>query len=530
MNPERISETSILLRGRAPEGRAGSGHPAQDRNARISRGTIAALVGFLIVYTVCSLLLARVKVPWCDEGWFGNPAYNFAFRGNLGSNVQEPSGHYLNAYLRGIQQRIYYMVPLHLVTAAGWLKVTGFSAFTMRAYSVFWGVVALTALFVTCWRLTFDQSLSILTVAIASLDFVFQWAGADARMDMMACGLGLCSIAAYLLFQEQRLTLAIALSQCFAAASCFTHPNGIMAVLTLIAIMWRFDRHRVRLAHLLIAIVPYAVLGAAWLTFIMQSPADFVVQMRANAAGRSERIVPLTRPWLIVMRELGKYLTTYGLDPIWIGKITGWLVITPIMYLIALVGCVESKAIRNSSGTRDLLWISMLYLTGLTFVVGFKAQNYVTYSVPFFAILFAIGLQHLWRARHERLVTGAIMLGFVTLQMSALVQKVRLHEYQRLYEPVAMQLKEYRQRGLTIFASSVFGFELQYSGFIDDARLGRYTGVKADVVVLDPWFHLWMDRFFVKEEPEVHKYLTRLIQNEYRLISRNDIYEIYERR
>ncbi len=45
--------------------------------------------------------IARTKAPWCDEGWFANPAYNLAFKGNLGSNVLEPSGHFLNAYLKG---------------------------------------------------------------------------------------------------------------------------------------------------------------------------------------------------------------------------------------------------------------------------------------------------------------------------------------------------------------------------------------------------------------------------------------------
>jgi hypothetical protein len=105
-----------------------------------------ALMASVVLYLVLATSIARTKAPWCDEGWFANPAYSLAFHGNMGSNVVEPSGHFLNAYLQGIQERTYVVTANHLVGLAGWFRIWGFSLFTMRLYSILWGAITLLAL------------------------------------------------------------------------------------------------------------------------------------------------------------------------------------------------------------------------------------------------------------------------------------------------------------------------------------------------------------------------------------------------
>jgi hypothetical protein len=39
---------------------------------------VVPLLLILAVYLSLSLAIAHTKVPWCDEGWFTNPAYNLA--------------------------------------------------------------------------------------------------------------------------------------------------------------------------------------------------------------------------------------------------------------------------------------------------------------------------------------------------------------------------------------------------------------------------------------------------------------------
>src|SRR5690242_3189842 len=81
----------------------------------LERLAVAAALGIYFILAIC---IARTKAPWCDEGWIACPAYNLAFRGNLGTNVLEPTGHFLNADLKGIQTRTYTNPPGQFVLLA----------------------------------------------------------------------------------------------------------------------------------------------------------------------------------------------------------------------------------------------------------------------------------------------------------------------------------------------------------------------------------------------------------------------------
>ena len=43
----------------------------------------------LIVFVYLALGLTNVftRAPWCDEAWFGNPAYNLAYKGFMGTTI-----------------------------------------------------------------------------------------------------------------------------------------------------------------------------------------------------------------------------------------------------------------------------------------------------------------------------------------------------------------------------------------------------------------------------------------------------------
>ena len=44
----------------------------------------------LLVYLGLGLFDVIMRAPWCDEAWFGNPAYNLAYKGFMGTTVLEP--------------------------------------------------------------------------------------------------------------------------------------------------------------------------------------------------------------------------------------------------------------------------------------------------------------------------------------------------------------------------------------------------------------------------------------------------------
>ena len=499
--------------------------------ANSSRSALTgSLLVILAVYITLAFAIARTKVPWCDEGWFANPAYNLAMRGNMGTNVLEPSGHYLNAYLSGIEQRTYIVVPLHLVTLAGWFKLFGFSAVSMRAYSILWGAVALGAVFLIVWMLTRNHALALVSIALTCVDFLFLWGAADGRMDMMCSSLGLCAVAAYLLLRARGVTLAVVVSQTLAAAACFTHPNGILAIAALAWLAFSLDRERIGKGHFLLAAVPYLLFALAWLPYILQSPADFRAQFFANAGGRNAaRWKMIAQPWMAVWYEISKYFTTYGLYPIWTGRINAFLELVPFLYLGALIWCAWNRSTLLDCGSRALLHLTIVYLLTMTFLIGFKPQNYLPYVIPLHCALLAVWIERGWRSgRVARLSAIAVAAAVLAIQGFAVYQKIRLDEYGRQYRPVAADLQAYSAHGKKVLATASFGFELGFDAFKDDARLGKYSGRMGDIVVLDPSYRQWYKRF-EREEPEVLRYVTGLLSREYHTVRRNDLFEILER-
>ena len=150
----------------------------------------------LVLFVALACGIAATKAPWCDEGWFANAAYNLAFKGYMGSNIQEPSGHFLNSYLKGIREHTYVVVPYDLVSLSGWYRLFGFSLFTTRTHSILWGSVALVSLFVLVLTASGDRMVALLATALCSLDVTFLWGAADGRIDMMCVAFLMASYAA----------------------------------------------------------------------------------------------------------------------------------------------------------------------------------------------------------------------------------------------------------------------------------------------------------------------------------------------
>jgi 4-amino-4-deoxy-L-arabinose transferase-like glycosyltransferase len=196
-----------------------SAHP---RNIRVRWA--APLLVALIVYLVLSVWLAQTKAPWCDEGWFANPAYDLAFHGRMGTTVLEPSGFHLNSYFKGIQERTYLFPPNHLVALAGWFRIFGMSALTMRAYSICWGAATLPLLYYILLYLFPDRRVAQLGTLLTAIDFIYLWTTADGRPEASANALALASLAAYLHFRRQNFSKAVLISQILGASAVFVHP------------------------------------------------------------------------------------------------------------------------------------------------------------------------------------------------------------------------------------------------------------------------------------------------------------------
>jgi 4-amino-4-deoxy-L-arabinose transferase-like glycosyltransferase len=493
------------------------------------RWLLIALSGVMLaIFVISAILMARSKMPWSDEGWFANPAYNLAFHGNMGTNVLEPSGHYLNAYLSGIQRRTYIVPPLYIITLAGWYRLFGFSLLATRALSLFWACVTLGALFSLVFSLTRRLWLAFLSAAITSVDFLFLWGAMDGRMDMMCTALGYAAIAAYLGLRERNLNQAIFWSHALAAAALFTHPNALVAIAALLYLTFMLDRARLRRHHLVAVGAPYFVLFLAWLPYILQSPMDFRAQFLANAAGPgSARLNALRRPWTLVSGEIGKYFMAYGSYPLWAGPIGRWADFIPVIYFAAAGVCVFRRKIGMDAGSRQLLGLALVYWTAVTFLIGLKTQNYLVLSLPLHGAILALALISLWQSHSaNRVLAGFLAVNFLCMQLATITQIVRRDDYHSQYSPVAKLIRQFASEHKTVTASAAFGFEAGFDQFHDDVRLGFYSGLQPDLVVVEPLYRFWYARH-AKNEPAVQKYTTELLEHS-RLVQHTEVMDVYE--
>jgi hypothetical protein len=486
----------------------------------------------VVVYLVLALWLAHTKAPWYDEGQYTNSAYNLAFHGRMGSNVVEPTGFYLNVYYRGVQQRTYFELPNHVLALAGWFRMFGFSAFSARAYSISWGVLTLVVLFFILQRLFPDRRIAPLATLFMAIDFIFLWSSADTRMDVTAHALALGSLAAYLYFREKDFPKAVVGSQVLGACAVFTHPNTALVVLAVALLAWRHDRNRLRLLgwrHLVLAAIPYLFFGLLWSFYILQSPADFKAQFLPTLEGHNfERFRILIHPGAAIGDEIHRHLAAYCESGLWGGAMKGWMGLVLFFYLAAIVWFLW-KWRQHEAPVRMFLEYAVAMVLGMTFLNGFKGYFYLIYLAPIYNTALAAWLLSFWRRSIEgKYLAVALSVVFATLQLSTSIVHIRADEYHREYEPTIRELVHDRAEGKSIVGDAALGFGLGFSGFKDDVRLGMYSGLSPDVIVIDRAYRRYSG-LYRKEEPAVFEHIVTTLSTRYRLAAQHGSFWIFEK-
>src|SRR5450759_5323441 len=229
----------------------------------------------------------------------------------MGTTVLDPaSSTWKSVRLTGIDRHTYWVMPLNLLLNAAGFRLFGFSIFSMRLLSLAWGLIALCAWGAILWKLTGEPLLTLGSLGLIAVDYHFLLQASDGRMDAMTAALGWSGVAAYLLLRERSFPLAVAVSQGLTAMACFTHPNGALLALILLATTLYFDRRRIRIGTVAMALIPYLVGAAGWGLYAAQSPPDFVAQLLGNAAGRGPTIAT---PLAALRLEIShRYMDSYG--------------------------------------------------------------------------------------------------------------------------------------------------------------------------------------------------------------------------
>jgi hypothetical protein len=501
-----------------------------------NRGYVYWTAGAVLLFVLLALGSVLTKRPWCDEAWFASPALDLTVNGRMGTHVLEPTGTALSVLKSGarldrIDQHTYWVMPLHFLVLAVWFKIFGFSLTVLRLPAVVWGLAALAAWYAMVRRLGGSRELAALTLFFIGIDFAFVNSASDGRMDMMCASLGFLAMAVYLALRETRFPWAVLLSHAAAALSVFTHPNGVLASVSLLFMMFYLDRKRLSFAVLPLAGVPYAIAALGWAAYIMRDRAAFVAQFGANAIDRSAGLLaPVEGLRLEIARRYleGHFLPAAGFS----GRLK---VLILLGYVAALAITVAAPALRRLPGCRLLL-----YLTGLRFLmmawgISVKADYYLVHIVPFYAFFMACAACWLWqRSNRVRWITALLLCLVVGLQLSwSLYRIFWLRPYQKQYLPAVRFLKARITPQDLVCGSAelAFAFGFYNPQIVDDIWIGLWSGKRPTILVVDKWYYYQEFAGPHKAAPAYFPYVTRLLQDDFKEIySQADEYQIYARK
>jgi 4-amino-4-deoxy-L-arabinose transferase-like glycosyltransferase len=504
--------------------------PVTERRAWLaslhSHRAAAAIAAVVIVsYFALALGTALSRRPWSDEGWFASPALNLATNGSMGSPVLDSS-----SWLPGINQYTYWVLPLHLLTQAGWYKLFGFSLLSLRMLSAFCGLVTLAAVFVIVRRLADDYRAALFTSTLLAVDYSFVMGAAFGRMDMMCAALGFTALAAYLSLREKHFAWAVIVSHTLVAASGLTHFNGILHFAGLIFLTLYFDRRRIEWRTVALAAVPYVVGAMGWGLYILQDPAVFAAQFKANAT-TGGRLQGLSAPWLGFIHEFTeRYRLAFGLGEQSPGhsSVARLKALILVAYVVGVIGAFCTRRFRRHRGLRALLAMTAIYFVIMAVLDGQKLAWYLVHILPLYAALLALWLSEAWHVRRlSRWAIAGAVAALLLLQVGGVAQRIRTREYQTTYALAADFLKHQLRPSTLIMGSAEMGFALGFNEhLIDDSYLGYYSGKRPDFIVVDE-IYATSFRGSAVERPAVYDHINRLLTEQYRLVYDQGLYRIY---
>jgi hypothetical protein len=482
---------------------------------------------------VVATAVAATRTPWSNEAWAANPAVTLVDHGYLGTTILESK----ETWLRGVDQHIYWMMPLHSLVQAVWYRAVGFGLIRQRLLSVAFGAGALASWFIIILNLTGQPFIALLATGVVGFERNFLAAAGNGRMDMMTASLGTSAIASYLLLRGSRPRIAILVSHSLAAASIWTHPCGLLFAALLVLLILHLDRHRLRPGDVALALAPYALAAGLWALYIAQAPADFISQFGGNVSGfageytRQQRFAGLRAPLAALHREWSlRYVPNFGLASL--HSKGGWLQASWLSAVVlAVLAATFHPALRKQRPIQMLLAAAGVVVLLMAIFEGMKFQNYLVYPVPFLAAALATSASLLLQTRRQKSVLlGALLLVLAVPQLATVLSEIRSNPLRNEFRPVVDYLSRNSGPGDRIIAGGEFGYVFGFNGRVrDDVRLGYYSGLQPRLIVTNSWYRDWFARSS-EGDPKLHAYLQHCLADEYEVAFKSGDFVVYGRR
>lgn len=481
---------------------------------------MAGAFAIALTYLVLSIGTALTKLPFSDEGYYANPAFNLNSGRSMGTPVLETAG----TSLRGLEQRTYWIMPLYIVTQAGMYKLFGTGLFQMRLLSTAWGLLIVFSWLVILRTLFEEKAVALLASALIALNFHVVIIGSVGRSDVMCAALGSAALAAYLWFRERDLAAAVFVSQALVVSSGLTHPNGIFYLGGTVVLMFHLDHGRIAWRHLAIAAVPYVIGGASWAAYILQDPSDFIAQFGGSASGRTWG---LTSPLAALKAEITvRYLNSYGFGPKSAG-LSRLKLLVLLAYIAGIAGALLTSRVRKHPSFRLLLVLTTLVFVMMALFEGSKQDWYLIHIIPLLGAVLAVWIHCCWKSR--TLPASMLLLGvgsFIILNVGIVTLLIFRNDYQTRYVPAIRFLESKLDDHTLVMGSAELAFRIGFDKVKDDYRLGYYSRRRPSLIVVDENYEGWFRRFQTRE-PDVYRHIRKTLSDDARKVFESDYYRIY---
>ena len=473
-----------------------------------------ALCGILVVFLLLSLATARTAAVLSTEAWFADPAYNLLHHGCLCTTIIESKGF----WLAGVDRHTYWILPLHALLQTVWYRVFGFSLWSLRGMSMAAGVLLLVAWFLIIRRLAGART-ALLALLLIAVDWRVVQASARGRMDMLCAALGAAALAVYLTLRERHLMGAILAGNTLLAASCLTHPCGILWIPCMAAMLWQEEPARARWRLFTIAAVPCVIAAGLYGMYISEAPQDFVRQIQGNTSGFAGelgggRFRGLASPLSGLVNEWrARYVPAFE-GP--------WRLQYLILFLYAAGVTLLPRARR--------LWILTASPALLLWLLdGTRLPFYLVHVVPAAAACTAVWLGDRFEHAPRRFWAAGIA-GLVGLQLVATGAGVRQNAYAHEHQPVVEFLRSHARPGDIVMGPAGLAFGVGFDGgLVDDVRLGYFSGKQPRFFATNSFDRRWIEqrRF---DDPPLYRHITHSLATNYREVFRNSGCIIHARR
>lgn len=342
------------------------------------------IIILLLVYAVLySFNLDKFPVVNGDENWFINPAYDFAMFGKMGTSMIYGSYNIANF--------TYWQPPVFILLMAASFKLFGFGVIQARMVSVSLGF--LTVLFTYLFGLKlYNKKIGILASLLLMSNPLFFLVSRNARMEIAAAFF--LVIALYftvIALKESKLCYYFA-SAFFATLALLSHPNGVIAILSVLLIIlaekidFKMLKFNLYLNEIIIFILGVIIPLIPYLLYISLDFAAFKGQFMGNIA------ISPSNPLSNIFVEPTRYINLFWWLNQYNGLFLAFLVLALTVILTIRGSCYLSS--EKSFSGKLLLIVLMVTVGVFSVLVYHKYFIYLGLVIPYLSIIMALNLKN----------------------------------------------------------------------------------------------------------------------------------------